>query len=136
MSVEDQESIAGPSQRTEAQEQEVQRLLVHLEGWVSLPRVMLEEEVTQRSLIPLDRLRVEASRLETVRLQHLVGRVDGPTYPQSTRASVQDQDEPNHLEEVMRYVGVNRSENPPLRLGQIAVNPAVCLLYTSPSPRD
>ena len=31
MSVADQESIAGPSQRTEAQEQEVQRLLVHLE---------------------------------------------------------------------------------------------------------
>ena len=59
MSVADQESIAGPSQRTEAQEQEVQRLLIHLEGWVNFPRVMLDVGVTQRSLIPLERLRYD-----------------------------------------------------------------------------
>ena len=81
MSVADQESIAGPSQRTEAQAAEVQRLLTHLEGWVNFPRVMLDVGVTQRSLIPLERLRYEASRLETIRLQHLAGRVDGRTEP-------------------------------------------------------
>ena len=124
MSIEDQESIAGPFQRTEAQA-EVQRLLTHLEGWVNFPRVMLDVGVTQRSLIPLERLQYEASQLETIRLQHLAGRANSHAYPPSTRHTIQDQDEPNHLEEVMRYVGVNRSENPPLRLDQIAVNPAV-----------
>ena len=115
----DQESTAGPSQRNEAQA-EVQRILTHLEGWVNLPRIMLEEGVTQRNLIPMERLRLETSRLETIRLQHLAGQDTNYAYPPSTRHTIQDQDEPNHLEEVLRYVGVSRSENPPLRLDQIA----------------
>ena len=59
----------------------VQRILTHLEGWVNLPRIMLEEGVTQRSLIPMERLRIEMSRLETLRLQHLAGQDTNYAYP-------------------------------------------------------
>ena len=93
MSVVEQESIAGPSNRRiedPAVAQEVQELLKHLEGWVNLPKIMLEEGVTERHRIPVTRLRIEASQLETMRLRHLAGRNNGPTYPQSTRDSVQD----------------------------------------------
>ena len=81
----DQESRAGPSPRTEAQEQEIQALLTSIQGWVNLPRIMLEERVTERNMIPVERLRFEASQLETMRLQHLAGAANGPTYMVAAR---------------------------------------------------
>ena len=80
MSVVEQESIAGPSnQRIEdpAEAQEVQQLLTRIQEWVNLPRIMLEEQVTERRRIPVARLRAEASQLETMRLRHLAGRDNG-----------------------------------------------------------
>ena len=59
-----QESIAGPpNQRAQdpAEAQEVQQLLTRIQGWVNLPKIMLEERVTERNMIPLERLRYEAS---------------------------------------------------------------------------
>ena len=113
------ESMAGPSQGN-GDQAEVQRLLTYLEEWVNFPRIMLEEGVTQRSLIPLARLQIERSRLETLRLQHRAGQDPNYSYPPSTRHTTQDHEEPNHLEEVQRYVGLSRNENPPLRLDQIS----------------
>ena len=123
-----QESIAGPPNERDqdpAEANEVQELLNKLQSWVNLPRIMIEVGVTERHRIPVERLRFEASQLETMRLRHLAGGTNGPTYPQSTGASVHDEDEPNHLAEVLRSVGINRSENPPLKLDQVATNTSV-----------
>ena len=79
MSVADQESLANPAQGAEAQEQERRALLNSIQGWVDLPRIMRETGVTERSRIPVERLRFEASQLETMRLQHLAGTTDRPT---------------------------------------------------------
>ena len=92
-----QESIAGPpNQRAEdpAEAQEVQQLLDRVQSWVNLPRIMLEAGVTERHRIPVERLRFEASQLETMRLRHLAGGTNGPTYPQSTGTSVHDEESP------------------------------------------
>ena len=56
-------STAGPSPGNGDQE-EVQRLLAYLEGWVNFPEIMLQEGVLQRSLIPLARLRMHAAEVE------------------------------------------------------------------------
>ena len=89
-------STAGPSQGN-GDQVEVQRLLTYLEDWVNLPRVMMEEGVTQRSLIPLARLQIEKARVEILRLQHRAGQDTNYSYPPSTRHTTQDHDEPNHL---------------------------------------
>ena len=61
----DQESTAGPSHRNEGQEQ-VQRLLAYIEGWVNFPEIMLEEGVLQRSQILLARLRMHVADVEAM----------------------------------------------------------------------
>ena len=81
---------------------------------------MREVGVTQRSLIPLARLQIERAQLEVLRLQYRAGQDPSYSYPPSTRHTTQDHDEPNHLEEVQRYIGTSRNENPPLRLDQIS----------------
>ena len=136
MSIE-QNSIAGPpDQRAQDPEEanEVHRLLASLESWVNLPRIMLETGVTERHQIPVDRLRYEASNIETMRLRHRAGGVNGPTYPQSTGTSARDEDEPDHLAEVLRSVGINRSENPPLKLDQVATNTQMEFVGTRKRP--
>ena len=92
-----QDSTAGPPpQRAEdpAVAQEVHQLLERIQSWVNVPRLMQELGVTERHRIPVERLRVEASQLDTMRLQYLARGTNGPTYPQSTGTSVHDEDEP------------------------------------------
>ena len=93
-----QDSIPGtPPQRVEdpAVAQEVHQLLESIQSWVDLPRIMREFGVTERRRIPVERLRYEASRLDTMRLQYLAGGANGLTYPQPTGTSVHDEDEPD-----------------------------------------
>ena len=93
----DQESIARPPNERDqdlGEANEVQGLLNQLQSWVNLPRIMLEMGVTERHRIPVDRLRYEASQLETMRLRHQAGLTNRPTYPQSTGTSVHEEDEP------------------------------------------
>ena len=124
----DQQSIARPPNERDqdpGEANEVRGLLNQLEEWVDIPRIMREAGVTERYRIPVETLRIKASQLETVRLRHRAGLTDGPAYPQSTGTSVHDEDEPNHLAEVMRSVAIKRSENPPLKLDQVAANTSV-----------
>ena len=112
-------STAGPSHGN-GDQVEVQRLLTYLEEWANFPRIMLEEGVTQRSLIPLARLQMEKAQVEVLRLQYRAGQDSNHSYPPSTRHTTQNHDEPNHLQEVQLYIGPNHRENPPLRLDQIS----------------